>query len=306
MIYLLGDSSLDNKHWFEDRNSAVNGYESIMSPAISKEDVAYWLNYEILDRGLKDSFVAVNCAVETSRIESRRCGGLLEHDVICRNSMQSDDILVVSVGGNDIALCPTPCTVANMLCLAHCTPSACINHCACSYPFDWCSFLCFDDWFCGCTTGCLASLCGGWPIGFGYFVHLFRTRLTAYLEQLLRNRTSVPSCILVCMIYHPMEYRAASAGLSWADPALGALGYNRNPQKLQSLIQKIYNHAIKQIKYIKHETGAHVPVIGVPLFTVLDGTEEEDYVARVEPSSAGGRKMARLLLDTILSQTKYQ
>lgn len=42
-------------------------------------------------------------------------------------------------------------------------------------------------------------------------------------------------------------------------------------------------------------------VIPVPLFNVLDGKRSEDYVARVEPSAIGGRKMAEFLLDLIES-----
>ena len=36
-----------------------------------------------------------------------------------------------------------------------------------------------------------------------------------------------------------------------------------------------------------------VPVLPVPLFRVMDGKDSEDYAERVEPSSQGGRKMAR-------------
>lgn len=42
-------------------------------------------------------------------------------------------------------------------------------------------------------------------------------------------------------------------------------------------------------------------VIPVPFFNVLDGKRTEDYVARVEPSAIGGRKMAEFLLDIIES-----
>lgn len=38
-------------------------------------------------------------------------------------------------------------------------------------------------------------------------------------------------------------------------------------------------------------------VIPIPLFHSLDGTRSIDYVARVEPSALGGKKMAELLLD---------
>jgi len=40
-------------------------------------------------------------------------------------------------------------------------------------------------------------------------------------------------------------------------------------------------------------------VIPIPLFHVLNGKDSEDYVARVEPSQVGGRKMAEYLLDVL-------
>jgi hypothetical protein len=46
-------------------------------------------------------------------------------------------------------------------------------------------------------------------------------------------------------------------------------------------------------------------VIAVPLFNVLDGKNSRDYIARVEPSSHGGRKMAEYLLDIIDSPSAY-
>jgi hypothetical protein len=40
-------------------------------------------------------------------------------------------------------------------------------------------------------------------------------------------------------------------------------------------------------------------VIPVPLFNALDGKNTLDYVARVEPSALGGKKLAEFLLDVI-------
>jgi hypothetical protein len=48
-----------------------------------------------------------------------------------------------------------------------------------------------------------------------------------------------PKKILVCMIYYPDE--AATA--SWAGPALGLLGYNTNPAKLQLMIRRAFTEA---------------------------------------------------------------
>ena len=36
----------------------------------------------------------------------------------------------------------------------------------------------------------------------------------------------------------------------------------------------------------------------------MDGTRSEDYVARVEPSATGGRKMAEYMLDVIYNGTR--
>jgi hypothetical protein len=46
-------------------------------------------------------------------------------------------------------------------------------------------------------------------------------------------------------------------------------------------------------------------VIPVPFFHALDGKDSRDYVARVEPSSQGGRKMAEFLLDIITDKGSY-
>ena len=91
------------------------------------------------------------------------------------------------------------------------------------------------------------------------------------------------------MIYYPDETNEPS----WASPALGALGYNRNPAKLQALIRKAYQEAICNIRV----PGSQV--IPVPLFQVLDGKITDDFVARVEPSAIGGSKMAEFILDVI-------
>ena len=94
------------------------------------------------------------------------------------------------------------------------------------------------------------------------------------------------------MIYYPDEANVPS----WANGALGALGYNSHPQKVQLLIRKMFEEATSRISIAGSE------VIPIPLFVPLDGTRSEDYVARVEPSALGGRKMAEYLLDVINNQ----
>ena len=44
LVFFAGDSSLDNKFWFENRARATNGYEHILRPPEQKLDVAYHVN----------------------------------------------------------------------------------------------------------------------------------------------------------------------------------------------------------------------------------------------------------------------
>lgn len=92
------------------------------------------------------------------------------------------------------------------------------------------------------------------------------------------------------MIYYPCE----TANGSWADRTLGVLGYDKDPVKLQALIRIVFELATSRIKI----PGVHV--VGIPLFEVLDGKNVSDYEQRVEPSAAGGEKMAKFILQKVL------
>ena len=72
------------------------------------------------------------------------------------------------------------------------------------------------------------------------------------------------------------------------------MGYNRNPAHLQCLIRTLFREATSAIEV----QGTRV--VGLPLFETLDGRDTGDYVQRVEPSVAGGQKMARAIVDCIL------
>ena len=62
-----------------------------------------------------------------------------------------------------------------------------------------------------------------------------------YIEA-LTSKTR-PKKILVCMIYYPGVDNVPS----WANTALGALGYNQNPEKLQVLIRKVFEEATRYV-----------------------------------------------------------
>jgi len=119
------------------------------------------------------------------------------------------------------------------------------------------------------------------------FLCIFILRTQKYIEALTAK--TKPKKILVCTLYYPDENNTPS----WANAALGALGYNTNPAKIQLLLRKIFEECTSSVRI----PGSQV--VPIPLFHPLDGTRSEDYVARVEPSASGGRKMAEYMLDVI-------
>jgi hypothetical protein len=259
IIFLVGDSSLDNKAWLPPAHMpAVNGYETVLDPPRAVGDVAHYLNVELQAAGdaLPASFGVVNAAVEESTLAARGGGHLLPQDAFVRDNLRADDVLVVSVGGNDIALRPTPSTMASMAWLVHSSSDAAID--------------------------------AGTALGLGHFVRMFKDDTAAYVAALC-ERTR-PRLVVVCMIYYPHQ----SPSGSWADPALAALKYNDNPARLQRVMRRVYTDATCAVRV------PGVRVVPCALFEALDpAPASEDYVARVEPSESGGRKMAAAFVRAI-------
>ncbi|KAK0284857.1 hypothetical protein LTR35_000192 [Friedmanniomyces endolithicus] len=253
IIYLAGDSSLDNKAWVpsagpggEPLPTAVpNIYNSILTTPKPKPDVAFWLNH-FLDH----KATALNTAIEASLLRHRDAA-LLPHDDFIRDHIQPKDILIVSIGANDIALSPTASTMRHMLQLAWLMP--------------------------------LSSIERGTASSLAYFKHMFGEQKKAYVARLIEKQK--PREVVICMIYYPLE-AGVGAQPSWADTQLKALGYGWFPGQLQAAIRKMYEQATSRIR-IEGTT-----VIPCPLFESLDGKAKEDYVERVEQSVQGGKKMA--------------
>ncbi|KAJ4148320.1 hypothetical protein LMH87_002796 [Akanthomyces muscarius] len=259
VVYLAGDSSFDNKYWLPSTSpgsqdavptaSLPEIYNLVLQKPYPKADVAFWLNHVLGAR-----VTTLNLAVEASLLRERHGSGLLAHDEFIRDRIAPRDILIVSVGGNDIAMKPTAWTVLHMLWLAWLTP--------------------------------LSSLRSGRAWALRYFIGLFKTQTENYIAKIVANHK--PRAVIVCMIYHPLESQAGLAP-SWADKALRALGYNKQPERLQAGIKQMYEQATRNIEI------DGVPVKACPLFEAMNGKNAGDYVERVEPSVEGGRKMAELL-----------
>jgi hypothetical protein len=174
----------DNKHWLYPTDeklvddltdesycaAACNGYEGILEPARSIRDVCYWFNHHAAQRGSR--YAAVNTSVEASTLQDRASGSaLLGHDVLIREFLQPDDVIVVSVGGNDIALRPGLSTMLSV---------------------SWLAFFARDE-----------NIEAGTASGFGQLRHIFLTQLQGYVQALCAKNK--PRKVIVCMIYHPSE-----------------------------------------------------------------------------------------------------
>jgi hypothetical protein len=263
IVYLAGDSSLDNKYWVPSSGSRGKSlpvpvpevYHAVLDePHHAKPDIAFWLNHF-----LGDGATVLNLAVEESLLRDRDTS-LLPHDKFIRDNIRPQDILIVSVGANDVALSPTFATMRHMLQLAWFTPRTFLEH--------------------------------GTAWSLNHFTKMFGEKVQTYVSRLVKLQK--PRAVIVCMIYYPLE-AGVGGQTSWADLQLRLLGYNRHPRQLQTAIKKMYDMATKQIQI----TGTKV--VPCALFEVMDGKHEDDYTARVEPSVEGGRKMAlhlKELLDT--------
>lgn len=208
IVYLAGDSSLDNKYWVSTDSASVSVpeiYHHALDKPAPKADVSFWMNAFLGDRA-----TCINAALEESMLRERD-QELLSHDKFIRDNIRAQDVLIVSVGANDIALKPLPCTIAHMLHLAWATP--------------------------------LSSLEKGTAYSLKYFKHLFGHNIQSYVDRLTAKTR--PRAVVICMIYFPLE--SGLGQTSWADAQLKALGYNSWPGQLQAAIKTLFETATRGI-----------------------------------------------------------
>lgn len=254
-IYLAGDSVLDNKYWIlsKPKATALNGYENILTPPESVCDVSYWLNKYLLEQGLH--YVAINTAVEEASIGDKS-SSLNPSDLFIRDNLTENDIIVISLGGNDIALKPNLQTVWEMgkLILTSSVDS-------------------IEDY----TKK---------PNGFDYLVKLFTEGTVNYLKNMTKDFSIKPKQIIITTLYY-----FGIHGKGWADTTLNLVGYNRNPALIQAILRRLT---------YEMEQRVSIPRIKIlPLWKCMDGTNEEDYVDRVEPSVSGGEKIAKYIVSNL-------
>lgn len=181
---------------------AINGYEHILAnPPRMVKDICFHLNAIAAERHGTGKLCTIMTAVEESTIADREEDGLLIQDAFIRDHVTPDDFVIVSMGGNDIALNPTVRTAVNMAMLTW-SPDVLIRM--------------------------------GLAPGLGYFVKFFHGRTKQFLYRLVAK--GKPKKILICMIYYP----DVVSGGCWADRILRLLGYDTNPAKLQLIIRTVF------------------------------------------------------------------
>lgn len=210
IIFLAGDSSLDNKYWITEKSPATRGYRDVLYPPTMKQDVTYWINRECELRDMP--YTCITTAVEATTLHHRRPEEpSMYQDKFIREHISNDDVLVVSVGGNDIALYPSTRTVISLAMIAYLWPSSWVRD--------------------------------GWAPGMAHVRSIFKDDTERYVSTLIGDKK--PRAVIVCMIYHP-DTNAES--YSWASSTLGILGYDASPSTLHTAIASMYRDATCAIR----------------------------------------------------------
>lgn len=257
IVFLAGDSSLDNKHWIfpplnksrassykenQTCTKSLEVYKDFFNPSFMPKDVNYWIGKSLESLQSEEKVCSIMTAVEASTLMK---GGKLRsepQDRFIRKNIKDGDYLIISVGGNDIAMAPTAKTEKHL------------------------EELIQSDF----TKESSKK----------YFISLFKGRVKEYILSLIGDKK--PKNILIAMIYYPGFHGVEQ---SWAYPTLKKLHYDKpdKRQLLQGFIKFLYEEATSQIKI----DGARVTAL--PLYEVLDGSNPEHYKSSVEPSVEGGR-----------------
>ncbi len=208
-IFLAGDSTLDNKYYIRKEAKPVNGYEQVLDDKAHR-DVCHCINQELVNHRLGEQWFAINAAVENCTLRSK-ASSLNQHDEFVRDNVTEDDMIVVSLGGNDLALSPTLRTLWHMMVLMYVNKASTTRN---------------------GSTRAMKHLC-----------HIFRDGMQDYLEKLTSKRK--PKKIVLCFLYFPHENTKKH---SWANTKLAMLGYNTAPYKAQSAFHALFDLAIKQVQ----------------------------------------------------------
>lgn len=206
-IYLAGDSTLDNKFWLKDQKVAsVNEYIELLESMMP--DINYHINKLCQNKDLP--FTTINCAVEEAGITDKK--SLNGQDKFIRDNITSDDILVISIGGNDLILKGIMNIVSEL----------------------------FNVLFFKSKADTLINFKDYIP----NIIELFTTKLNAYILEL--TSINKPKQIIVCGMYYP----CIPVCESWANKVLNILQYDTQYSKVHNIIDIIFNECICKLENV--------------------------------------------------------
>jgi hypothetical protein len=183
-------------------------YDAVLSSSKGVQDIAYNLN-KLFEKHKNKDWICINTSVEATTVRNRE-PNLLKQDKFIRDHISEEDVLIVSIGGNDIALSPSTETQLSMTSL---------------------------------LKSSIKKIETGKAEGLDHFIVLFKNRVENYIKNLVEKIK--PPLIIVNTVYYPYEGTDQS---SWASKTLKQLGYNSNPKFLQTLVTQIYKRATSKIK----------------------------------------------------------
>ena len=156
---------------------ACNGYETFIKQKKAKPDVCYWMNKLLENDAMNftksiNSWACINSSIEESTLSDRKLN-LLPQDKFIQENITNEDILIVSVGGNDIALKPSISTIFHMGKLIY-------------WDADYVN-----------------------SMSFRYLVDMFKNQVERYIRKLILINN--PKLIIVNTIYFPCLYGSSWA-----------------------------------------------------------------------------------------------
>jgi len=264
-IFLAGDSSLDNKAWIKNlsnKGDPLNGYEEIINGKMTK-DVAYQINKQLIDNNLGDKYVCINTSIEATTLKPRTENLIAPSDEFIKDHITKDDILIISVGGNDVAF-----YMASELNTLFAEPTENIN-----------------------TNS---------PI-YKNILKLFKDDLMIYIEKLCNKNK--PKYIILNAIYYVCEEYVENPSGWPNDNILNPIGFHGTNKdiirkKLQELTRLIYINAISKIN-ISNIIIIPVPLFEILDPKSMKDEKCTDYDHLVEPTIEGGNKMAKKFVNLI-------
>ena len=209
VVWLAGDSTLDNKFWLLECDKMAKRAPQNLKPVFERKsycraDVAYWMNTMNRDR------ITINTAVEEATI-GRKKKSLNDSDLFIQEYIREDDTLIVSIGGNDVAHDANLATVLSLFIIVLLTPML-------LWPY---------------LT---------WTPPMIHLDHLFRRDYQKYVEKLISK--TKPKKVILCTVYYP-DMVAKRTG--WASEALQWLRYDTNPRRLHRFIDMMHDKCTSKI-----------------------------------------------------------